>query len=49
MVGEKAIKSNTEDRIYTKPLLRNPRGVCDTIKAIYAEEDQEMQYFLPWE
>jgi hypothetical protein len=23
----------------TKPLLRNPRGVCDSIKAIYEEEE----------
>lgn len=33
----------------TKPLLRNPRNVCDTIKTIYAEEDQELHFFLPWE
>ena len=30
----------------TRPLLRNPRGVCDTIKAIYSEKED---YFLPWE
>jgi uncharacterized lipoprotein YddW (UPF0748 family) len=30
----------------TRPLLRNPRGVCDTIKAIYS---QETEYSLPWE
>ena len=30
----------------TRPLLRNPRGVCDTIKAIYSEE---AEYSLPWE
>ena len=30
----------------TKPLLRNPRHVCDTIKAIYAEDKE---YSLPWE
>ena len=30
----------------TRPLLRNPRGVCDTIKAIYSEETE---YSLPWE
>ena len=33
----------------TKPLLRNPRNVCDTIKTIYVEEDQELHFFLPWE
>ena len=32
----------------TRPLLRNPRGVCDTIKAIYTE-DQETEFFMPWE
>ena len=30
----------------TKPLLRNPRHVCDTIKAVYAEDKE---YSLPWE
>ena len=30
----------------TRPLLRNPRHVCDTIKAIYSEKED---YFLPWE
>ena len=30
----------------TRPLLRNPRHVCDTIKAIYAEDKE---YSLPWE
>lgn len=30
----------------TRPLLRNPRGVCDTIKSIYSEKED---YFLPWE
>ena len=30
----------------TRPLLRNPRGVCDSIKAIYSEKED---YFLPWE
>ena len=30
----------------TRPLLRNPRGVCDTIKAIYTEKEV---YSLPWE
>ena len=34
----------------TRPLLRNPRGVCDSIKAIYSETtiDEEMLK-LPWE
>ena len=32
----------------TRPLLRTPRGVCDTIKAIYTE-DQETEFFMPWE
>lgn len=31
----------------TRPLLRNPRHVCDMIKEIYAED--ETDYFLPWE
>ena len=30
----------------TRPLLRNPRGVCDTIKAIYSEKEE---YSMPWE
>ena len=30
----------------TRPLLRNPRGVCDTIKLIYKDDTAE---FLPWE
>ena len=30
----------------TRPLLRNPRHVCDSIKAIYAEDKE---YSLPWE
>ena len=30
----------------TRPLLRNPRGVCDSIKAIYTEKED---HFLPWE
>lgn len=29
----------------TRPLLRNPRGVCDTIKEFYTEEE----FLLPWE
>lgn len=32
----------------TRPLLRNPRNVCDTIKAIYTE-DQETEFFMPWD
>ena len=30
----------------TRPLLRNPRGVCDTIKLIYKDDTAEI---LPWE
>ena len=33
----------------TRPLLRNPRGVCDTIKAIYTQEPQKSDFSLPWE
>ena len=34
----------------TRPLLRNPRGVCDSIKAIYKEDNaQKRSDFLPWE
>ena len=34
----------------TRPLLRNPRGVCDSIKAIYSAEDtQNTPILLPWE
>ena len=33
----------------TRPLLRNPRHVCDTIRAIYAEDDQIDEYNLPWD
>ena len=34
----------------TRPLLRNPRGVCDTIRAIYADDVvQKAPDFLPWE
>lgn len=34
----------------TRPLLRNPRGVCDTIRAIYTAEDTpEETLLLPWE
>ena len=32
----------------TRPLLRNPRNVCDTIKAIYTE-DQGTEFFMPWD
>ena len=33
----------------TRPLLRNPRGVCDTIKAAYTQEQENSEYSLPWE
>ena len=33
----------------TRPLLRNPRHVCDTIKAIYTQEPQKSDFSLPWE
>ena len=34
----------------TRPLLRNPRGVCDTIQSIYKEDNaQKRSDFLPWE
>ena len=34
----------------TRPLLRNPRHVCDTIKAIYSADDtQNSSILLPWE
>lgn len=33
----------------TRPLLRNPRHVCDTIRAIYAEDDQIDEYNLLWD
>ena len=34
----------------TRPLLRNPRGVCDTIRLIYKDDDaQKSSDFLPWE
>ena len=38
----------------TRPLLRNPRGVCDTIRAIYRpvlslpQQDEEGELILPW-
>ena len=34
----------------TRPLLRNPRGVCDTIRLIYADDNaQKEAILLPWE
>ena len=34
----------------TRPLLRNPRGVCDTIQSIYRKDNtQKRSDFLPWE
>ena len=34
----------------TRPLLRNPRNVCDTIKAIYTDGDPTREpVLLPWE
>lgn len=33
----------------TRPLLRNPRHVCDTIREIYRQETPEPDYYLPWE
>lgn len=34
----------------TRPLLRNPRGVCDTIRLFYKDDDaQKAPDFLPWE
>ena len=34
----------------TRPLLRNPRHVCDTIRLIYKDDRaQETTDFLPWE
>ena len=39
----------------TRPLLRNPRGVCDTIRATYRpvlslpQQDEEGELILPWE
>lgn len=34
----------------TKPLLRNPRHVCDSIKTVYADDDaQKEPLVLPWE
>lgn len=39
----------------TRPLLRNPRGVCDTIRAIYRpanslpQQEEEGELILPWE
>lgn len=33
----------------TRPLLRNPRGVCDTIKSFYKPESENNEFVLPWE
>ena len=34
----------------TRPLLRNPRQVCDTIRLIYKDDAaQSSPDFLPWE
>ena len=33
----------------TRPLLRNPRGVCDTIQSIYKEDSINTHFSLPWE
>ena len=33
----------------TRPLLRNPRGVCDSIKGFYKPEPENSEYSLPWE
>ncbi len=34
----------------TRPLLRNPRSVCDTIRLFYKDDDaQKAPDFLPWE
>lgn len=34
----------------TRPLLRNPRHVCDSIKLIYKDDDTQKETdFLPWE
>ena len=34
----------------TRPLLRNPRSVCDAIKLIYKDDQtQNEPDFLPWE
>ena len=34
----------------TRPLLRNPRGVCDVIRLIYTDDDAQRESdFLPWE
>lgn len=47
MLLNRTIPEITGECFYsTRPLLRNPRGVCDTIKAIYSEKED---YSLPWE
>ena len=33
----------------TRPLLRNPRGICDSIKGFYKPEPENSEYSLPWE
>lgn len=33
----------------TRPLLRNPRHVCDTLRGFYAEEEPTDEFILPWE
>ena len=33
----------------TRPLLRNPRNVCDTIRLFYADDDAQTGAMLPWE
>ena len=34
----------------TRPLLRNPRGVCDSIRLIYTDDDAQKETdLLPWE
>jgi len=50
MLLNRTIPEITGECFYsTRPLLRNPRGVCDTIKAIYSQEKENSDYFLPWE
>ena len=47
----RAIPEITGECFYsTRPLLRNPRHVCDTIRAIYSDDDAKNQpILLPWE
>ena len=50
MILNRTIPEITGECFYsTRPLLRNPRGVCDSIKAIYSQEKENSEYFLPWE